>query len=362
MSSYHGNFSQPPPTNPPADPSGNYSTTGAPVFSMSMPMSAMHPNHPGITNGMPSMIPMHPTHEQSRSVPTDGKSQHTTNNNCSRLGGGTLAAGSYIPQAASSWIDREHERSRENGANVEGYGMNNVQSLKVIGPGPGPVPVPIIPGSVPTSTVRKPNLVDHTYHDYSMVPDDLPDDDVGKKKTNGGVKEPFPEKLMEILCRVEFIAIIVWLPHGRSFIIRNPKTLVAEVLPRFFSSSNLQSFTRQLNLWGFKRITKGRDAGAYYHELFLRGKSKLCHRMKRRTKSKGPFTKLYQNPDKEPNFYLISEQMPLPTFNYDSNPPPLPEKSLTPSKRGRKPGSKSKTNEKANTGSSSNDDDEKKEK
>ena len=74
------------------------------------------------------------------------------------------------------------------------------------------------------------------------------------------------------------------------------------------------SFTRQLNLWGFKRITKGRDAGAYYHQLFLRGRPRLCMRM-RRQKIKGTGIKLTPNPETEPNFYKISETAPLPAID-----------------------------------------------
>jgi len=123
--------------------------------------------------------------------------------------------------------------------------------------------------------------------------------------------QPFPAKLMEVLDRGDMEESICWMPHGRAFAVLQPPVFVKEVLPRFFKQSKVTSFTRQLNLWGFKRITKGTDAGAYYHELFLRGRPRLCMMM-RRQKIKGTGIKLTPNPDTEPNFYTISEDRPLP--------------------------------------------------
>merc|ERR1712150_10742 len=99
-----------------------------------------------------------------------------------------------------------------------------------------------------------------------------------------------------------FTEIVSWQPHGRCFLVHKTKEFVDIVLPKYFKQTKLTSFQRQLNLYGFCRLTRGRDAGAYYHEMFLRGKGFLCQSMTR-TKIKGTGTKGASNPDSEPNFY-----------------------------------------------------------
>lgn len=120
----------------------------------------------------------------------------------------------------------------------------------------------------------------------------------------------FPEKLMDILSRGDETAdILSWQSHGRSFKVRDNERIL-----RFFRQTKYSSFTRQLNLWGYRRITHGEDAGSYYHEYFLRGRSHLLRRM-RRTKSKGTGRKLRTNPSQEPDFYALERVRPLSPLN-----------------------------------------------
>eukprot|EP00571_Detonula_confervacea_P009315 CAMPEP_0172324184 /NCGR_PEP_ID=MMETSP1058-20130122/50675_1 /TAXON_ID=83371 /ORGANISM="Detonula confervacea, Strain CCMP 353" /LENGTH=710 /DNA_ID=CAMNT_0013040387 /DNA_START=253 /DNA_END=2385 /DNA_ORIENTATION=- len=148
----------------------------------------------------------------------------------------------------------------------------------------------------------RPKPLKHIYHDYASIPDS---ESFVRKKT-GGVTMPFPEKLMNMLDEESLLhpEIISYLPHGRAFIVRKPKLFTAEVMSGYFRQSKLTSFQRQLNLYGFRRITQGADAGAYYHELFLRGRPQLCMRMQRQ-KVKGTGHKQPTDVTSEPNFYVM---------------------------------------------------------
>lgn len=73
--------------------------------------------------------------------------------------------------------------------------------------------------------------------------------------------------------------VIAWLPHGKGFIIYKKKKFASDVLPNHFKQSKYTSFTRKLNRWGFTRVTRGPETGAYYHKFFQRGDVRLCMQM-----------------------------------------------------------------------------------
>ena len=152
------------------------------------------------------------------------------------------------------------------------------------------------------------HFVVHNYHDHAFYPDENDEcqEESGMKR-RGGVATSFPTKLHTILDQVEadgLSHIISWQPHGRCFIIHKPKEFADYVMPRYFRQSKLTSFQRQLNLYGFCRLTRGRDSGGYYHELFLRSRAYLAKKMQR-TKIKGTKFKAASNPDQEPDFYSM---------------------------------------------------------
>ncbi|KAL9182593.1 hypothetical protein ACHAXT_013245 [Thalassiosira profunda] len=116
----------------------------------------------------------------------------------------------------------------------------------------------------------------------------------------------FPRKLYEILTTPEYQDVICFMPHGRSWILLDKERLVSEVLPKHFNHNKFESFNRQVNGWGFKRLlSRGPDHKSYYHECFLRGRPELAALM---TRLVNPGKRL---PDKdgEPDFYALS---PLP--------------------------------------------------
>jgi len=124
--------------------------------------------------------------------------------------------------------------------------------------------------------------------------------------------EPFPLKLHEMLETAEregFTGVVSWQPHGRAFLVHNPRVFVDVIMPKYFRQTKFTSFQRQLNLYEFRRLTVRPDTGAYYHELFVRGKKFLCHKM-RRIKIKGLQYKDLKTSE-EPNLYQMDPLPPL---------------------------------------------------
>lgn len=161
-----------------------------------------------------------------------------------------------------------------------------------------------------TAKNQERQFVKHDYHDHA-------NDDPGTYKSTYPLEEaksscfsspePFPFKLHTLLDQIEsdgHADVVSWQPHGRAFVIHQKQAFVECIMPKYFKQTKLTSFQRQLNLYGFTRISRGTDGGGYYHELFLRGMAHLCHNMVR-IKCKGTGFKAASDPDTEPNFYKM---------------------------------------------------------
>jgi HSF-type DNA-binding len=185
----------------------------------------------------------------------------------------------------------------------------------------------------------------HNYHDHasdpveelSMSPLHGPKSYHGSSNGGkGGVVMAFPVKLYEMLHRVDVEGlehIVSWQPHGRCFVVHDPKTF-KEMLPKYFKLSKIASFQRQLNLYGFQRLTVGPDKNGYYNELFLRGRLDLARTIQR-VKVKGTGVRAKSNPTDEPNLYELPavdtvavvtapldlpSDVPVPSTKYTSAP------------------------------------------
>jgi hypothetical protein len=160
--------------------------------------------------------------------------------------------------------------------------------------------------SLTNSNGSNPNLLQTSKMDEMMPVLSSPNSEAHKKGPRGGIADPFPVKLHSLLDSNtdEFDHIISWQPHGRCFLLHKPQEFLYQVMPHFFKQTKLTSFQRQLNLYGFHRLTApGPDRGGYYHELFLRGKPELATKMVR-CRIKGG-RRGHCEPEKEPDFYKM---------------------------------------------------------
>lgn len=149
-------------------------------------------------------------------------------------------------------------------------------------------------------------IAQHDYHDRTSAVGTYGIDLVPASR--GGVNTPFPVRLHEMLLQVQHEGlefIVSWQPHGRCFMVHDPKSFVEVVLSKYFKQSKVASFQRQLNLYGFQRLTKGNDKGGYYNEYFLRGRVDLCSHI-HRVKVKGTKVRARSNPDAEPDLWKMN--------------------------------------------------------
>ncbi|XP_003417219.1 heat shock factor protein 4 isoform X6 [Loxodonta africana] len=85
--------------------------------------------------------------------------------------------------------------------------------------------------------------------------------------------------------------LIRWSPSGTSFLVSDQNRFAKEVLPQYFKHSNMASFVRQLNMYGFRKVVSieqggllrpERDHVEFQHPSFVRGHEQLLERVRRK--------------------------------------------------------------------------------
>jgi hypothetical protein len=109
--------------------------------------------------------------------------------------------------------------------------------------------------------------------------------------------------------------VVSWQPHGKAFRVHQPDVFARTIMQRYFNQTKYKSFLRQLHLYGFCRIKKGKDMGGYYHRFFIQNEKSMILRMTRE-KIKGASVKNHGHEINDPDFYkdtvvVMDDRRPL---------------------------------------------------
>ena len=99
---------------------------------------------------------------------------------------------------------------------------------------------------------------------------------------------PFPTKLYHLLEDAETEGhedVVSWILNGKAFRIHKPKTFCRDIMPIYFRQSKLKSFTRQLYIYGFSKVSEGMHQGAFFNPNFVRDDGDSCLKLRRNSLS-----------------------------------------------------------------------------
>ena len=108
--------------------------------------------------------------------------------------------------------------------------------------------------------------------------EEIPDDTEDEAPTTAPA---FIKKLKDLVDDPE-IDSAVWSEDNASFVIHEP-TRLSEQLVKYFKSSKLKSFVRQLHFYGFKKIGGSRYVDWVYSHKFFQKDGRLLHKLRRKT-------------------------------------------------------------------------------
>mmetsp|Transcript_16529 Transcript_16529/g.50652 ORF Transcript_16529/g.50652 Transcript_16529/m.50652 type:complete len:341 (-) Transcript_16529:1018-2040(-) len=112
-------------------------------------------------------------------------------------------------------------------------------------------------------------------------------DEAGEVGKRGGGKNPnvgsFLTKCFTIFSTESYAQYCGFSEDGDSAVIYNVHEFAAKILPRHFKHSNMQSFVRQLNMYGFRKSPSEPTTAVFKHPNFKRGRADLLVLIKRRS-------------------------------------------------------------------------------
>ncbi|UMM14463.1 hypothetical protein L5515_002259 [Caenorhabditis briggsae] len=119
----------------------------------------------------------------------------------------------------------------------------------------------------------------------------------GQLKVDEDKLPVFLIKLWNIVEDANLQSIVHWDESGASFHIADPYSFCRNVLPHFFKHNNLNSLIRQLNMYGFRKMTPLSQGGLtrtesdqdhleFSHPCFVQGRPELLSQIKRKKSSK----------------------------------------------------------------------------
>jgi len=88
-----------------------------------------------------------------------------------------------------------------------------------------------------------------------------------------GRSVPFPLRLLQMIRKEAIMnpSVVRWSDDGNVFFVDDEKSFINDTLPRYgFKASKMQSFQRNLNIYGFTRLSKGPFSSGYVHPEFGR--------------------------------------------------------------------------------------------
>jgi hypothetical protein len=100
-----------------------------------------------------------------------------------------------------------------------------------------------------------------------------------KRRQRNRIVDPFPLKLLRLLEDMDSKGtqgIACFTASGNAFRVHKPLEFIRDIAPQYFRQKHYSSFTRQLNSYGFDKLRKGPDKGAFAHPEFQREKPELA--------------------------------------------------------------------------------------